>query len=402
MKPRKLGDVAAARNYSPATRLALGYLSRGVCYFPGCSRRIIKFVDNEPHLDVQFAHIRDAKRGNRYDPGMTDEERKAFHNLILLCAPHHEEIDRNHPERYGTELLLEWKIEREGDVRDHLSQGDKLNEENLQEALEDAAVPTIIVSGETIQVGGTGGHRGGGGGGGVIGSGKGGRGGRGPQMVVGDDAKIALDGTPGSGPGAGGGGGGFIGVGSLVPPLGRLPAREGSGFSAGTDGEDGETTSVTFRRPAGDLIVAAPGGKGGLAGSGIRAQSEKIGVSAVLLVRYVEVVSSLAYLAGAAIQGIEIRNLGDSGNLAVFMTLEAGGVPKGEYTIVLQIRDPHGNVTSQQTFPLTVEKPGDIVRVPRFCVMPVTFVSFGLWKVTVSSSNRELAGLDFFVRRTGE
>ena len=57
------------------------------------------FIDDEPYINYQIAHIRDAMPGNRYDPAMTNDERRAFQNLILLCKPHHELVDSRHPDR---------------------------------------------------------------------------------------------------------------------------------------------------------------------------------------------------------------------------------------------------------------------------------------------------------------
>ncbi|WP_404498094.1 hypothetical protein [Arthrobacter sp. GAS37] len=44
---------------------------------------------------------------------MTDDQRRAFANLMLLCGPHHELVDTRHPDDYPAETLLKWKAERE-------------------------------------------------------------------------------------------------------------------------------------------------------------------------------------------------------------------------------------------------------------------------------------------------
>ena len=101
------------RAYTNATRTALSSLANGCCYFPGCSTPIVVFVEGEPFLNVDIAHIRDAKPGNRYDPAMTDEERAHFRNLILLCRPHHGLVDTLRPEEFSANLLENWKRDRE-------------------------------------------------------------------------------------------------------------------------------------------------------------------------------------------------------------------------------------------------------------------------------------------------
>ncbi len=45
---------------------------------------------------------------------MTDAERAAFANLILLCSAHHKLVDRDEP-TYPVERLEEWKADNEDD-----------------------------------------------------------------------------------------------------------------------------------------------------------------------------------------------------------------------------------------------------------------------------------------------
>ncbi|MEU4395245.1 hypothetical protein [Kribbella sp. NPDC023855] len=98
------------RSYGSGVEKALYRLARGTCYFPDCPRRIIEAVEGEPVVAVDIAHIRGAKPGSaRYDPSMTDEERAAFPNLILLCSPHHKLVDRIRPEDFPPGMLEEWK-----------------------------------------------------------------------------------------------------------------------------------------------------------------------------------------------------------------------------------------------------------------------------------------------------
>lgn len=103
------------RAYSAGTRAGLFALGSGTCYYPNCARPAVEMVGWEPEVAVQIAHIHGASPGSaRYDAGMTDSERASFSNLILLCTPHHNVVDRRHPEDYPAEVLKAWKTDHEG------------------------------------------------------------------------------------------------------------------------------------------------------------------------------------------------------------------------------------------------------------------------------------------------
>ncbi|WP_370382302.1 hypothetical protein [Catenulispora sp. GAS73] len=124
------------------------------CYFPEWTAAVITFVNGEPVCSVQIAHIRGANpNSERYDPAMTDDERRAFSNLILLCTPHHTVIDRLHPEDYSAELLQEWKTRRETEAGIDNGAVSSLTEERLIELIEnavDSAGPERLV---TVELG---------------------------------------------------------------------------------------------------------------------------------------------------------------------------------------------------------------------------------------------------------
>ncbi|KQN86598.1 hypothetical protein ASE96_13620 [Arthrobacter sp. Leaf69] len=69
---------------------------------------------------------------------MTDDERRAFANLILLCKPHHDLVDKRHPDRYSVERLVEWKSEREGSMG--------IERQNLSGIDEDALIDAILTA----------------------------------------------------------------------------------------------------------------------------------------------------------------------------------------------------------------------------------------------------------------
>lgn len=64
------------------------YLKSGnECAFPGCSNRII---DKDGIFIAQLCHIEAAEPGGeRFNPKQTNEERRAFSNLMLMCYKHH-------------------------------------------------------------------------------------------------------------------------------------------------------------------------------------------------------------------------------------------------------------------------------------------------------------------------
>lgn len=102
------------RAYGSGVEKALYRLSRGTCYFPDCPRRIIEVVEGEPMVAVDIAHVYGANLGSaRYEESMTDAERRAFENLILLCVPHHKLVDGRRRDEFPPEMLQGWKSSNE-------------------------------------------------------------------------------------------------------------------------------------------------------------------------------------------------------------------------------------------------------------------------------------------------
>lgn len=389
--------MPGARDYTDTTRTALAVLSRGSCYFPGCERPVIVMLDDEPYVDVQIAHIYDANVGNRHDPNMTDDQRRDFSNLILLCKPHHNLVDKRHPDRFPAQVLRAWKSEREAylpPIEDRTAVLDT----NLEQALTTGAL--IAINSGVVQVGGTGGSAvaAGGGGGGVIGSGQGGQGGPGGVIHIDDGVRIDLTGTDVAAPGAGGGGGGLL----LPGELSRTPrpdGTEGTGHSDGIDGQDGGASSIGT--PDGEILIEASGGQGGLAGTGIRGQSEALRLSMFTLANSTEIRDNLLFLLGAGWQSYSTLNIGDRVQLCIALLFEAGSVEPGEYTIRVMATDPSGRTAASVSIPVTVEIAGDVVRIPRVVPVELTVSSFGLWRLTAESDAGPIGIVDLMVKRTG-
>ena len=68
------------------------YLKSGnVCAFPGCFHPI---VDTNGIYVAQLCHIEAASEGGqRFNPKQTNEQRRQFENLLLMCHRHHKETD---------------------------------------------------------------------------------------------------------------------------------------------------------------------------------------------------------------------------------------------------------------------------------------------------------------------
>jgi hypothetical protein len=91
------------------------YLKSGnECAFPNCHERII---DENGVFVGEICHIEAAlPGGERFNSSMTNEERRAFGNLILLCRKHH--VVTNDVEAYPVERIKAMKGEHENRFTD--------------------------------------------------------------------------------------------------------------------------------------------------------------------------------------------------------------------------------------------------------------------------------------------
>lgn len=106
-----MGDKA--RQYTPSTVKRLHTLSGNQCAAPDCGRPLIA---RDSHTIIsKICHIEAASSdGPRYNPNMTDDERRHFNNLILLCDECHSIIDNKKNEsEYPVLLLKKWKKDHE-------------------------------------------------------------------------------------------------------------------------------------------------------------------------------------------------------------------------------------------------------------------------------------------------
>jgi hypothetical protein len=68
--------------------------------------------------------------------------------------------------------------------------------------------------------------------------------------------------------------------------------------------------------------------------------------------------------------------------------------------VSVEARRPDGACRARISFPLTIELPGDVVRVPRCCDLPTEIDALGLWTLAVVTPQRELAEIGLLVKRS--
>lgn len=96
--------------------------------------------------NAQIAHIYGVrKEAARYDEAIPDEERDAFINLLLLCLPHHGEVDdkKTGGQLYPPDVLRAWKVAHEGPDGPALATLGRIDEDRIGELLTEAFSPPI-------------------------------------------------------------------------------------------------------------------------------------------------------------------------------------------------------------------------------------------------------------------
>lgn len=90
-------------------------MSGNQCAYTGCPEEIVHFTpDHEPIVLGVVCHIKGKRPGaKRYDRSQTEEERRAFDNLILLCTKHHTIIDGD-DKTHTVDVLRAMKRAHEG------------------------------------------------------------------------------------------------------------------------------------------------------------------------------------------------------------------------------------------------------------------------------------------------
>lgn len=112
--------MAGPRDYTLSTIKRLHTLSGNQCCNPSCKNPLI--ARDGISIISKICHIEAASTGGaRYNPSMTDDERRHYSNLILCCDECHTIVDNPANESlYPVSLLKEWKVSHEGKQKNQL------------------------------------------------------------------------------------------------------------------------------------------------------------------------------------------------------------------------------------------------------------------------------------------
>tara|TARA_R110001583_G_scaffold182122_1_gene339731 strand:- start:728 stop:1423 length:696 start_codon:yes stop_codon:yes gene_type:complete len=87
--------------------------SAGYCQNPGCSEKLFDEAEGQRFLIAELAHVFAAQDdGPRANVELSEEERGAFENLIVLCANCHTKVDKA-ADAFPDSTLRRWKREHE-------------------------------------------------------------------------------------------------------------------------------------------------------------------------------------------------------------------------------------------------------------------------------------------------
>jgi hypothetical protein len=104
------------------TLIKLFALSGNRCAFQnvdtggGCEQELAR--PDWPRTQGQAAHIRgEATTAARFDATMTNDDRRAYENIILLCPTHHHLVDYLEPQKYTVDVLRDMKLRHEENAK---------------------------------------------------------------------------------------------------------------------------------------------------------------------------------------------------------------------------------------------------------------------------------------------
>lgn len=116
-----MGD---SRKYPLGDVKILWGLAAARCSFPQCRLICIaeKTEKDQAKSLGRIAHIyAHSDTGPRANPNLTPEQRDRYENWLLLCADHHDRIDKQE-NSYTADELLDWKAEHEAWVNERLAE----------------------------------------------------------------------------------------------------------------------------------------------------------------------------------------------------------------------------------------------------------------------------------------
>ncbi len=122
-------EIVKRLNPLEATRRQLFLLSRNECAFPNCDKKII---DQSDQYIGKVCHIEAANiGGERFNPNQTNEQRRGFSNLVLMCGTHHDVT--NNVEYYTVAVMKEIKENHE--LLSHMNYGNQFDERFIDYSL---------------------------------------------------------------------------------------------------------------------------------------------------------------------------------------------------------------------------------------------------------------------------
>lgn len=111
------------RNYSDLTLKQLFLTSGHYCAFPGCGSAIVEFEAAGPVILGEIAHIEgSSNNGPRPNLSLPPSERDSYSNLLVLCAHHHNLVDKIDSD-YPVSVLKQWKQAAQTATSEKLSIG---------------------------------------------------------------------------------------------------------------------------------------------------------------------------------------------------------------------------------------------------------------------------------------
>ncbi|MEM8926528.1 MAG: HNH endonuclease [Actinomycetota bacterium] len=133
----------ASRNYTDKTLKILFAASGNRCAFPGCSRSLVAAESDVTAEMVlgEIAHIVGlTPKSARWRKDMTDAERNAPENLVVLCGDHHKVIDNKENERrYSEAVVRRMKSEHQR------SQGSLRPSETVDDLVEETLTSSMLI-----------------------------------------------------------------------------------------------------------------------------------------------------------------------------------------------------------------------------------------------------------------
>lgn len=125
---REVDRADSMSRLKPTTDVIRGLFARSgnQCAFPGCGHALV----NEKNKFIgQICHIEAASFGGpRYNPSKTDEQRRSYENLMILCYAHH--IETNDEDEWTSDKLRAMKRNHENQCEQSAFE---VNESTLRE-----------------------------------------------------------------------------------------------------------------------------------------------------------------------------------------------------------------------------------------------------------------------------